>query len=493
VIHRAPTLALIATVGALAAAAVWACAARGPWYDEFYSLYVGLPRWSWGEALRQHWLVDNHPPLFYALVRAASFLGDSVEARRLLNPIVLALAAVGWAAVLRAHRDLLPVSAGVVLIIAAQPSTLLAASELRSYFLSLAACTVLVLALVAEWQASDGGAERPRRLLWVAAILACNIHIVTTIVALAMFVPFLALSLWRGERRLLYALGGPAVAGGAIFAAVTAVQLPLWLGNTRAFWIPAGFDTARWTLQHMVERALLANPAMLLIAAGGLALLLVQVRRDKRVPRTLETLLLLGAGAALAAAVLTALHLMRPLLIEKYLIGLVPVLAAILALAAAEAFARLERRQVWAWAVALAFALGALVANARQAAAMYSWNDGGAVVGLIVAACPETAVHIDPPFANAYTMSLSPADNLAVMPFAYRLTAARNGFAIEPASSRRTPERCPTLFWGEHDTTRRITAERLLARVQARGFAVTRLELRRIHHGWIASDRPLPR
>lgn len=483
---RAESLAAAAIALAFAAAALWAIFARGPWYDEFYTLYVASPRFPLAAALTAHWLPDNHPPLFYALARATAFLGEEAAPRRLLNLALLA-AAAGAAWVLLRGRGW---GVGLALALAAQPASLLAASELRSYFASLAAATVLTVALTSEWL--DPGGPRARRMaLWAAALVAFNLHIVTTIVAAALFAPFVAAALLRREWRKAAGLALPAACGAALFAVVTALQLPHWLGNTRGFWIPAGFDAARWPLEHLLVRTLSANPVVLAGALAGLALLARDVWRRGRTAVALEAIGLLSLSAALAAVVLIALHLLRPLVMEKYLIALIPVIATGLALGFARALDSLGRWQTAALAAAALWSLAAIVGNAREAAAMNSWDRSATALARIAARCPDSAVHIDPAFANAYTMSLSPADNRAVVAFAYRDTARRHGLRLEPAGSRRVSARCPTLFWGEHDTSRRVSAAGLLARERARGFALERLRLVRVGDGWIAADRPL--
>lgn len=488
----APFAAVAVGVAAFLVAAAWAAFARGPWYDEFYTLHVASPRFGTFEALRGHWLPDNHPPLFYALARASAFLGDSVEPRRLLN-IGLAIAALlgGWAIVRRVPSLHIP-AAALALTIAAQPLVLQESSELRSYFLSLCALAVLVLGLLAVWL-ENGERRSGQWILAVAALAAFNTHIVTTVIAGAVGVPFVGLALLRRDWRRFRAHTLPTIAAAAIFLAVTAIQLPLWLANTTSFWIPAGFDAARWPLEHTVMRTMWANPVVTLAGLAGAGLLAWRATRERRLPRDLEAIALLGCGAAFAAIMLIAIHLFRPLLIEKYLIGLIPVIGAGLALGFGQTANALGRKGGAALlAAALAATLWSLTPSVRQAATMPSWDGSAALVARVVRACPDTAVHIDPALVNGYTLSLSPADNLEVVPGAYRSTAARHGFALESAGSRRISAECPTLLWGEHDTSHLFTARKVLAHERGRGFVFDRLWLTRVGDGWVASDRPLP-
>ncbi len=473
-------------------AAGWAIFARGPWYDEFYTLYVTSPRFSLLEALRGHWLPDNHPPLFYALARATSLLGESTEARRLLNvAIAVAALSAGWAIARRFPNLRVPATA-LLLTVAAQPLALFEASELRSYFLSLCALAILTLAVLAEWL---GAPQQQRRntLMEVTALIAFNTHLVTTVIAGTLVAPFVALALIKGDRARLRTLALPVGVAAAIFITVTAFQLPWWLHNTGSFWIPAGFDAARWPLELTVVRTLSANPVVTLAGVIGIALLLKRGARERHISRELEAILLLGVGAVLASAILIAAHLIRPLLLEKFLVGLIPMIASAIALGFAETGRAIGRKgEVLLLVAALAVMLWIIPGNARQAASLASWNGSAALVAKVVKACPASAVHIDPALVNGYTMGLPPPDNRAVVPMAYRMVAAQNGFALQPDQSRLIPRDCPALIWAEHDPLHSLTAATVLAHERERGFAFDRLAMYRSGSGWIASDRPLP-
>ena len=102
---------------------------------------------------------------------------------------------------------------------------------------------------------------------------------------------------------------------------------------------------------------------------------------------------------------------------------------------------------------------------------------------------PDAAVHIAPARWNADLLALAPADNAAVVPFAYQTMAARYGFAIEPATSRRVSATCPTLFWAEQGQRHVSSAADILRDVRGDGFAVSILTVRRIGDGWIAEGR----
>ena len=79
---------LVIVAVTLLGALLFSMAHRGPWYDEFYTYYVTGPGFDLREAFFNHWLADNHPPLFYVLVRAARGLWDNIEVLRLINAVI---------------------------------------------------------------------------------------------------------------------------------------------------------------------------------------------------------------------------------------------------------------------------------------------------------------------------------------------------------------------------------------------------------------------
>jgi hypothetical protein len=251
-------------------------------------------------------------------------------------------------------RDRAMVGAGLALALAACPWTLLAGSELRSYFLSLCAGTVLALCLCVIRMGGRG-----RGLAWVYAISAMaafNVHIVTSLSAGALIVPFLLEAFVRRDWRQARVIVIPAVMAGLVFTATSLIQLPLWLANTQVFWIEPGFSSGRWAVEWAVLHTLSGN--LLLMAgavAGGGLMLRDGVRRQGSGEGS--AMLLLACGLGMAAAVLIAVHMIRPMLIEKYLTGLIGALCVLLALGFTRLLRALgprwgRRCSCWRWASA---------------------------------------------------------------------------------------------------------------------------------------------
>ena len=210
-------------------------------------------------------------------------LGGTIEIHRLASLGVTAAAlAAGWA-LLHGQPRLWLTGAVFLLVLAGHEGALRAGSELRSYFLSYAACAVLVLALVAGWLEQSLPRRGQRIALWLALGVAFNTHIVTSLIAGALVLPFLLAAWLRGNRPLARTLALPALAAGSALLATSAVQVPRWNRQTAQFWIPAGFDAARWSFEYAARRTLVANWTVTLAGAAGALAMLVRAEIGKSV------------------------------------------------------------------------------------------------------------------------------------------------------------------------------------------------------------------
>jgi hypothetical protein len=487
---RAAGACAIGALVALAVAAVWASFHRGPWYDEFYTQLVTRPDRGLIASVRGSWLHDNHPPLFYLLSWLTGWLGP-IETHRLLNIGILAIAiAAAWAIVRKVSALHLP-AAALVLMLSANMWAVMEASELRSYFLSLCTGATLALALTATWLTRDEGDRWRRIAALLVALAAFNNHIVTTIVSGSVVVPFAALALLRRAPPLFVAIMRAPFFAGLVFLALTAIQFPYWMDNTQSFWITPGLQSASWSFQYAIQRMLEANPLLSLAAVAGAALMAWDTWKRRDLSPRFEAALLLGCGCVMAIVILIILHMVRPMIIEKYLTSLIATIALGLALGVARSLRSLPSLAGMAvFVLALLTSFYQLAANAHLAADKYSWYGTGRFIAQAKARCPGTVVHTDP-FWNVHATSMSPADNKQVPGLGYRTISDYFGFKIEPEASLRMAADCPTLFWAEHNQRVLFDAGSILAHIRDRGYPVDRLTLYRVGDGWVASNRPL--
>jgi len=188
--------------------------------------------------------------------------------------------------------------------------------------------------------------------------------------------------------------------------------------------------------------------------------------------------------------VLVALHLQRPFVIARYLVAVHPVLILILALGTADLARALGRRGAALLALAvLAGTLFSLNRTLHRTLDLPGWDGTAAAIAEERRACRSAVVH--PALAwNEATLALAPVDNRAVIPFAYRMAAARHGFAVEPPQSRRMSSECPTLFWAEHVPGHPPAAADLARALRAQGYPVATGTVSAIGDGWIFAVPP---
>lgn len=473
-------------LAALLLAALPAMGERGPWYDEFYTLYAADPTVGFWAALIDRWLPDNHPPLFYALAWATGWLGDGVEPRRSVNLFALAGFIAGFAMLWR--QSPLCRSWGPIYLVALAGLGLAVQTmaELRSGFLVLASASLLVAALATVANPTTSPAsKRGWFLLGAAMLVAFNTHFIATVIGGCLAACFGA---WALAHRNYHKFGWLAlctVMASIPFLLTTALQLGTIEQNTRSFWIPAGFDAGRWVIQAFVQDLAMGNVALSLLAIVGVAKLAWEAVSQRRLQADMQLVLVIGTGMLLAIAVVLSLHMLRPVVVGRYLVALGPGAALILAIGATTALSMLNGLlRLAAMAAVLMVMCLSLFHDVSDVQSKPSWAGTARRIAGVVAACPDTAVH--PALRwNVYTMNLPPAANRIVVPMAYRQMATRFGFTVEGADSRRTSTTCPDIFWVEHVSGQDVDESRIADELRREGYSLRRTQLEQIGDGWV--------
>ncbi len=498
-VDRSCPIARVALGVLFLACALRAIALRGAWYDEFYTYYLVRPEAPLAQ-LAPAWLRDNHPPLFYALAWAWGRLialfdpAPGIPVLRALNLVIGAGALAGLVHMARTDRWFGRIAPFYAAALAGSFSAIDRIDQLRSYFTSFA-LAALILPMLARVLVD----ERPggRRDLWLLAVLsaALSLHLVTSVI-LAGVVAGVVVVLVPGRRiGAMLRLSGLSVVAAVPLVAAMAIQLGTIESNTRAFWIPSGINAGRWAIEQEFREALLANPLLAPIAAGGLALILLRSWQDRGKPAApvhadRRVILALGGGLILALAVLMAIHLRRPILITRYLVAVDPVVALVVALAAERAVTViLPRRRALAELAVLATSAVMLFINLPATLAQPSWNGTARAIAAIVRSCPETAVHPDMAW-NTIPRDTPPRDNRDVVPFAYRHVATVYGFRL--ADPGVVSDHCPNLFWTEHVSDLHPDARTVLQRLIRAGYPLQSGRKLRIGSGWVLVSPPVP-
>lgn len=476
---------LVVVALALIAAIVTAMLKRGPWYDEFYTAWVTRPGAGLA-VLVPAWLRDNHPPLFYALAWLANGIGPTIEQRRMVNLLLLAPALVALLALFRHDRHVRGTGWFYALGLASSWPAINRAAELRSYDLSLLATAVLLVALEAFVRP---GAVMPSRRSFFAlsGVLAVSwaIHLVTTVILGCVAIAFGLRLILARDRRGTFRLIAAALLAALPFLATMALMAGTMVSNTRVFWIAPGFNAARWAIENELVEAMTANRPLLVLALAGSAGLAFDTLRQRRLSRTGSLIVTLLTGLALALVVLVALHSVRPLVLNRYLVALTPIVLLILASAASEFTKRLPiLPALLIEGAVLVATLLAIEGNLQRTLALPSWNGTASLIARVVHDCPTTTIHVDPRW-NAITRDMPPIDNRDVLVFAYRFVAAQHGFALEPEASRTMSPHCPTLFWTEHVADQHPSASLVAEGLRQSGYRVHTARMVRIGDGWV--------
>ena len=446
--ERAALLAFLLYVALFAAAAA---AFRGVWTDELWSLWMGLHDPSL-PPVPARWTSDTHPPLFSAGTWLLQpIVGLDVTAWRLLNfSTFLYPVLVGWA-LGRRSPQVAAFALVLIPLVASSPAFANNIAEYRAYFPSLAFSTALSILLYRISAAeTDLRWRTDRRLAGFAAVtilIALNLHYISAFICGTM-VAAVAIASWLRGKRGWFALLIASAAVAAVPLAASYLSQRAFVASLDSFWI----TTTPPQAAVAVARALLGSTGLNLVAIGfaGFGSLLIWRGGPAALPWSRTYPAAIAAGLLVAAAVLIGINFIRPVVIERHLIALIPFAAGVIAALAAP----LLQGRRWAYLLLLANAAAVVAPLSLRAARSDNWHEGARIVAREVEACPRTLVHA------AYELRPRPGhppNQLEIVRWAMPHLGRRFGFAVifhERLDGRplpRSPAPCPTIVWAEHN------------------------------------------
>jgi hypothetical protein len=436
-----------AALGMILAVAALDAALRGPWLDEFWTLELSDTGKGLIPLIRDGWLRDAHPPAFNAWATLLASLGvGSIAAGRLVSNLIAAafMIVAAWRLARRMPGQAGFISA-LLLLTLSLPEAMDAFATYRSYFWQTGAMVTLIL--VARHVATardDLDWRRDADLVAIAALAtaaAIGLHYIGGLFGglLAGAIAWCAVA--RGLRRWSAVTLAAAALAGLFVAASVLLQAPNWAAEFDHSWIDLpGFEALGVPLALAIG-ALIHNPLALLgLRAGG-------SWRDGAERRFLAVITgVLVAGVAIVLAV----HAIKPIVVDRYLIAVAVLVCGLMAVPAA-----------WLARDRLLFGLFALLSvivaaePLLQSGIKPKWREDARTIADIVSACPTTQVFAasgwalgpaaetrtarreDPVFERAY--------RLLSRPFGYRIHfIGQNGVA------HASPAACPVLLWFEH-------------------------------------------
>ena len=494
--HKGSYLAvmLLAFSSGLAAILV-AAYSHGLWYDELFTLYVTRPGLELGFALRNYWLADNHPPLYYFMSWATNFLGDAVEPRRLLNLTGFFGACLVLAQVWRKDaidRGILTLF--VLGMLASQGFAGLAA-ELRSYFLSLLVPGLLAILLVAlrvprEEANHRNHFKQTAIMLGLVSAVALNLHFITTIVSCALLGAFFLRAVIQKDRATRNTVCIVGVIGIIPFLVFTAYAFSNLEANTRNFWAEPGLRAGGHILAETALRSSIDIWPLVVLAVPAIGGLIHRLLHRRPLDRFDIDLLTLFGALGLFVAALFAVQSIRPVIVDYYLVCATGPATLLCAMGAGRTLGQLPDG---ASRVVLVF-LGAwsLIMLGHNTLRSLDWpssyTPSAQFVRDVVRDCPTTIVHRDP-YPHKELTALPPDENRVVSLMSYQVLADRYRFDLAPWDSRAMSRECPTLFWSNNDNARDRT-EAVLYRLRAQGYPVSRLRRHQLGSGVVHAAPP---
>jgi hypothetical protein len=340
------------------------------WIDEASSLET--TRHGVAHAASRAVTYELQAPLYFASLAAWRTVNGSIFHARLFSVIAAALAL--WAVARIARRYLPKIHPGwVVALVAFNPFTVWAATEIRVYALALL-LGALLLVLFYDGYVSDSPSRRARRGYALIALAALYTYYYLGFLLLAHGAALVALRRWRAARDFLLWMA----AVGAGFAPLLAMipgQMAGHTGETGRQSLSAGLRLLSWRMQEQVLPVgwlpLEAWRRGALFGLGLIALALVW-RRGRRLATPANVVIWVSAAVAasclLAAYVFTSASFLEARHTTVLFLPLTLTVCALLAQA--------DRRDLFAgWAAAaLCFSAASLAATYQRPAKTGDWK-----------------------------------------------------------------------------------------------------------------------
>ena len=419
---------------------------RSLWLDEFDIIAQtrGLAPSQFLNALRS----DAHPLLYTGLIYGAQAAGISdIAVLRGLNIIGLPWALWPlWICWRRGVLSLPEVSVAVALY-ASSPNFLITFADIRPYFILSSASLAVSAVWLLMMRHDRTKATREPILIWTLCLAVfVNLHYFATLFGGVLTFFLLCQRAARREWR-----SAAIIAATSLFVAVPALALAVlqthdvFVANY-SYWIPAGLGAASSAAgEALLEGAAFNVPAVICAAIG---------LRGAFGPRADRgwTHILLVAAIALFYAVLMVAHLLKPMIVERYLTAATGAITIALAI-----FTCAPPVPKWAPLAACVCAL--LVQGATIVfhwTSRHGWQFSAERVAAMNAACPTTQIYTVP-FArvNGAAINAAPINpmDLAGRRLGYQYYASRLKFSyteLKPGNVVSAAGKCPSLVWFEH-------------------------------------------
>ncbi|SON54631.1 hypothetical protein HDIA_1090 [Hartmannibacter diazotrophicus] len=431
----------------------WMSLTRGPWLDEFWSVYLSDPTLGLHRIFSERWMADVHPVFFSLLSYLVAHIAPlTVQDGRLLNFIPL-LATVAYISV---FWILNPREREFLLVFAVSTSTSLffinAFGNFRSYFTSICAFFLLLVILRRMSDTEVQLEGKNRILVWsgffLALTLCLNVHYVTALITAVTVAVFAFGFLLSGRRTDFFLLAVAGLAASLPLGLNLLLQQTQLLESSKGFWITTTSVEAIvvyavafiFTVKQNVFLSLMASAAFINTRWNRKREPAPRVRLGRK--SFLSPLLI---SLAVSLAILFAINTRIPIVSMGYLTPIQVIIVATFSAIACQ----LICRHVVLRAVFFVAAAITLVQTAWTTGHEGRWNQSAAVVRADLESCPSSRVF---PIYPADSIVAAP-NEMTVKTLAYQSVASKWGIPIEKmnATQSETPATlCPDIFWMEH-------------------------------------------
>lgn len=416
-----------------------AASLRGPWLDEFWSVYQASQELPLAQLYRERWLADVHPPFFYFMAWLFEpITGDRIELKRLINLLPLAFVGlVVWCFALRV-REAWP--ATLAIFIAGSTIFLDTFADHRPYFTFLAGWFATFAGLVFIESGSGDRHSKdllPSLLISVSILLSLNTHFINGLFAGIILGVFILRHWSGGKRRWALWLFGSSLLGGGIAIVTGLIQWSQTRGIIENFWLVASIGDACRAISFVA--ALTVAPCIAAIV--GIYFFRGEIDNWRwAFARTA----LVAVAVAIVSAIAT--NEFKPMVVRRYMYFLSPPIVTAVAVLADPI---LLKKKWLAWLVLLNIiaANGTLALKRMHTPHAYELARFAAVASK---ECPTTQIVAVPHWAaSAKSVPPFPGEP-EVTALMYSTLARQFGFRIISPADWSMSTDCPTIIWVEN-------------------------------------------
>lgn len=426
---------------------------RGPWIDEFWTLWMASSTRNVSEAFVQRWLLDPHPPAFSWLNWLLDpYLSSDVVQRRYLNLLpawLCVLLAVRFWHAFPQTRDFIVVFS--IALLSSYP-LMNGFTEYRSYFPQACVAFALFLGLYSlnNSQSSRGFNRVDHVFVALAIFWSLNLHYVSAFISGCIISIFVGVWFIEGRRRLALAIVMGTAVSAVPLMAFFLLQRRFMEELPARFWIDTDLTRAFLYLGLVGVRGAASNLLFAAVAVAALIPMLF-VGKMKHAGHSelrvadLRFALIVTSGGLIAALALFLINIHTPIIIDRYLNVLTIAVCAVLAALSAP----LLTAHRWLFALFFLNALFIIGTTGWRYSHERRWDATAAQLRLATDACPGLAITAwvsEPgfPFSN----------NEEVRQLAYESVARRHrleiGFEQDGAVPLTESQLCGSAIWLEH-------------------------------------------